>query len=208
MATLKADGIGRFASYGALAGVLATLVFTIVHQLLISPIWFAFPAMLAAGSLCGACLAWSYLSVARAPSQSGWLGYNLLYLFMLGALGCVSLLAFEPVTTIATLLATSEPPRALIGQALPMTGVFMVVAATLLGLVYRPSPRGILSILVTVVLMVLLLGLNISVLGFVDVPSGAAFVLLETFGLLLVLMLSYSIGILLLTGVRLARRSA
>ena len=84
----------------------------------------------------------------------------------------------------------------------------MVVAATLLGLVYRPSPRGILSILVTVVLMVLLLGLNISVLGFVDVPSGAAFVLLETFGLLLVLMLSYSIGILLLTGVRLARRSA
>ena len=42
------------ASRGALGGAIAALVFTWVHQWMISSIWFAFPAMLVAGVACGA----------------------------------------------------------------------------------------------------------------------------------------------------------
>jgi hypothetical protein len=77
-----------------------------------------------------------------------------------------------------------------------MTGMFILAAAVLLGLVYRPSLTGAIAILATVAVLVLLLGLNISILGFVDVPTGEAQVLAETFGLLLVLTFTYAVGVL------------
>lgn len=42
---------GRIVFNGALAGVISTLVFTVVHQIFISPIWFMLWAMVAAGAL-------------------------------------------------------------------------------------------------------------------------------------------------------------
>src|SRR5262245_16520875 len=196
MTTSSPRTIGGFAGIGALAGVFAAFTFTVVHQLVISAIWFALPAMLVAGALCGTCIAWSYLSVVRTPSLASWLRYNLIYLVMFVALGGVSMFTFDPVTTIAALLATTEPPVALIGQALPLTGMFIVAAAALLTLLYRPSLTGAIAILVTVAVLVLLLGLNISILGFVDVPSGEVQVLGETLGLLLALTSTYAVGVL------------
>jgi hypothetical protein len=171
---------------GAIAGALSTLAFTALHQLLISSIWFALPAMLAAGAFCGACLAWSYALVALAPSVGGWLRYNVLYLLLLVALGITSLVVFEPVTTIQALLQSGEPPRELIGLALPMTGIFIVVAAATLSAIYRAGWARSASILVTTTAVVLLLGLNISVLGLVDVTRDA----LSALGEVLVLLLS------------------
>ena len=55
---------------GAFAGAFSALVFTVVHQVLISSIWFALPAMLGAGAVCGACIAWSYRLVTPSPSAS------------------------------------------------------------------------------------------------------------------------------------------
>ena len=193
MTTLTDLSVGRFAGIGTVAGVFAAFIFTIVHQVMISSIWFALPAMLLAGALCGTCLAWSYRTVVATPSLSSWLRYNLLYLAMFVALGGVSMAAFDPVTTIAALLATTEPPVALIGQALPLTGSFVLGAAVLVTRIYRPSWLGVTAIFVTVTVMVLLLGLNISILGFVDVASGEAIVLAETLGLLLVLTSTYSL---------------
>jgi hypothetical protein len=50
---------------------------------------------------------------------------------------------------------------------------------------------GALSLLVTSATLVLLLGLNISILGLVAVPSGEVRVLAETFGLLASLAVVY-----------------
>jgi hypothetical protein len=201
--------LGTFSGIGAIAGACSAFVFTVVHHLVISPIWFAFPAMLAAGALCGTSLAWSYAIVTRKPSPSSWFRYNLLYLLMFVALGILSMSLFEPVTTIAALLATTEPPVALVGQALPMSAGFTLVTALVLCLVYRPSMQGGLAILLTASVLVLLLGLNISILGFVDVPIGEARVLATTFGLLLILALTYTIGVSAIAHGRLPRaRSA
>ena len=154
---------------GALAGAVSALVFTAVHQVLISSIWFALPAMLGAGAVCGACIAWSYRLVTPSASAGTWLRYNLMFLAMFIALGVVSVVVFDPITTIAALLQTNEPPRELIGRALPMTGGFMLATAVVLTVLYRPSRSGAIALLVTIVVLVLLLGLNISILGLVDV---------------------------------------
>ena len=183
---------------GALAGAFSALVFTVVHQVLISSIWFALPAMLGAGAVCGACIAWSYRLVTPSPSASTWLRYNLMFLAMFVALGAVSVAVFDPMTTIAALLQTKEPPRELIGRALPVTGVFMVATAVVLTVRYRPSWSGALGLLVTTGVLVVLLGLNISILGLVDVPSGEVRVLAETFGLLATHAITYVAAVLTL----------
>ena len=69
----------RFVLVGAFAGALSALVFTIVHQLIISSIWFAVVSMLVAGAVSGVCLAWSYAVVVNHKNVRTWLTYNSLY---------------------------------------------------------------------------------------------------------------------------------
>ena len=97
-----------------------------------------------------------------------------------------------PVTTIAALLKSNEPPRALIGHALPITGLFTLALAALLCLRYHVGWRGAGGVLVTTVVLVALLGLNISILGFVSVPRSELGVLLEVFVLLLAIIGVYA----------------
>jgi hypothetical protein len=143
--------------------------------------------MLLAGALCGTCLTWSYALVVPAPTVGSWVRYNLAYLAMFVALGLTSLLTFEPVTTIAALLQAKQPPRALIGRALPVSGLFTLATAALLSVVYRPGWRGAAGLLLSTAVLVLLLGLNISILGLVGVPRAALGVLVEVLALLLAL---------------------
>jgi hypothetical protein len=152
-------------------------VFGVIHQLIISPIWFSIVALLVAGAVCGTCLAWSYA---------------LIFVGILVGLGLVSLLMFKPVTTIPALLRSNAPPRALIAQALPVTAWFMAGSAVLLTVVYRPGWRGAVAILATTVVVVLSLGLNISILGLVFVPKASAYVLAEVLVLIVSLALVYA----------------
>jgi hypothetical protein len=183
----------RFVASGVLAGTLSALVFTFVHQVLISAIWFAVVALVVAGAVCGACLAWSYAIVVRNPTVRTWMLYNALYVLVLIALGATSVLAFTPVTTIADLLRSSEPPRALIAHALPMTVGFTAVSAVGLMALYRPDWKGAVAILVTTLAVVLFLGMNISILGLVVVPRSARWVLGEVLALIVTLALTYAI---------------
>jgi len=148
--------------------------------------------MLLAGAVCGACLAWSYSLAVQAPTVGSWVRYNLFYLVMFVALGLTSLIAFEPVTTIAALLQVKEPPRALIGRALPVSGLFTLSTAALLSVLYRPGWRGAAGLLLTTGVLVLLLGLNISILGLVEVPHAALGVLVEVVVLLMALAAIYA----------------
>lgn len=192
----------RFIGSGALAGAIAALGFTALHQLLINPIWFALPAMLVAGAICGTCLAWSYTLVVSATAVGPWLRYNLCYLAMFVALGLASLVAFEPMTTIAALLQSKEPPRALIGRALPFSGLFTLATAVVLSLVYRPGWKGAAGLLLTAAVLVVILGLNISILGLVAVPRAALGVLGEVFVLLVALGGIYAGVVVLLNRAR------
>ncbi len=188
----RTAGTLGFAASGALAGALSALIFCVVHQLLISPIWFALVAMLVAGAVCGASVAWSYAVAVDTKTVRSWIQYNAVYVAVLVALGITSLIIFEPVTTIATLLESNEPPRALIAKALPITGLFTLASAVLLIALYRPGWRGAGAILVTAVAVVAFLGLNISILGLVFVPKSSLYVIAEVFALIVTLALVYA----------------
>jgi hypothetical protein len=187
--TLK---VAEFAASGAFAGAFSATVFCVVHQLLISSIWFAVGAMLVAGAVSGTCLAWSYALVVSSQTVRSWIRYNMLYVAILVALGAVSLVMFEPVTTIATLLRSSEPPRALIGRALPITALFTVGSAGLLIVLYRAAWLGRVAIFVTTLVIVLFLGLNVSILGLVFVPKSSIYVIGEVIALIVALALVYA----------------
>ena len=202
------EGTAWFIGSGGLAGAISVLGFTALHQLLINPIWFALPAMLVAGAICGLCLAWSYSLVVPTFAVRTWLQYNLVYLVMFVALGLTSMAAFEPVTSIAALLQTNEPPRALIGRALPVTGLFTLATAALLSLVYRPGWRGAGGLLVTAAVLVVVLGLNISILGLVEARDAALGVLAEVLALLVALGGSYSCVVMLLNRSRFAKEGS
>ncbi|MEZ4769478.1 MAG: hypothetical protein R2844_13750 [Caldilineales bacterium] len=161
---------GRYAASGAVAGAVSALAFTVIHDIFISDIWFSLVPMLAAGALCGLCIGWSYALLVRESSAGSWLRYNLLYVAMFALLGALSVLAFEPVTTMAAVVSANGPPDALIGQALPLTAAFTLGMAILVTLLYRAGWKRFGAVLLTCVTLVLLLGLNVSVIGLVDIP--------------------------------------
>ncbi|MFC2085794.1 hypothetical protein ACFLRO_01135 [Bacteroidota bacterium] len=176
---------------GALAGITSALVFTVIHDVLISDIWFSALPMMIAGGACGASLGWSYSLLIENPSIKNWVRYNLIYDAMFVALGVVSIVMFEPVTTIAKLIEANEMPHALIGQALPLTAGFTLVVVLVLGVLYGTRLLHYGSILVTTVLLVIFLGLNVSVIGLVAIPMGSIQLIVELFGLILAINAVY-----------------
>jgi hypothetical protein len=181
----------RFPLTGAAAGAFSALVFMVVHDLLISDIWFSLIPMLLSGGLCGAAVAWTYAMLFPRPALAGWLSYNFVYVAMLVAMGLVSLLIYEPVATAAALIEAGGAPTELIRRATPLSAVSILFAAALL---HRLWGRGIgqfLALLLSCTLVIVLLGLNVSVLGLVEFDSQGWVLVLYTYALTLLLNLVY-----------------
>lgn len=183
--------MARFVGSGAIAGAISTLVFTIVHDIFISDIWSMLVIMLVSGALCGVCISWSFGLLVERPSLRSWLLYNMILNGMLILLGVVSLLLFEPIISMAALSTSDGPPVGLLGQALPMAAVFTLVMAVLITVGYGRSWPRFGAVLLTSVLLVLLLGHNVFILGLVDIPRGSLYLVLEMFGLIILLNVVY-----------------
>lgn len=181
----------RLAGPGAAAGALAALTFAAVHALLISDIWYSLVAMLAAGAVCGATIGWSYGRLFE-PSIRSWLGYNASYVIALAVLGVMSVAVFEPRITMAELLTTDGPPSDLIGAAFPMTILLTLGAAVVLSVLFGRTWAAFGAVLATCSVLVALLGLNISVIGLIQIPTGSLSLVAELFGLIVVLAASFA----------------
>jgi hypothetical protein len=115
-------------------------------------------------------------------------------------------LVFEPVTTIAALVVANEPPDELIRRAMPMTVLFTLATATLVSLLYGQRWQHFLAIFLTCTLLVLLLGLNVSAIGLVYVPSGSVYLIVEMFLLILAINLVFVAAFIALERKSLVRR--
>lgn len=147
--------------------------------------------MFFAGGVCGLLVAWSYSLVVDRHSIGRWLGYNLLHVLALMSLGVASILIFEPSMSFAALMALEGPPDQLIAQALPMTLAFTLLSAVVISLFYRRSWKRFGAILLTSVILVLLVGQNLSVLGLISIPSGFLYLVAEFFGLIIFINLVF-----------------
>ncbi len=177
---------------GVLAGAVSTLVFTWVHQLTISDIWYMALPMVVAGSMAGAVIAWTYRGLATHPTVGGWVAFNGWVVALLGAMGLSSAIVYEPTTTMAAVMAASGPVDDLIVRALPLTGCFVAAATFLTGRVFAGTWRLRMRILVTVLVVTVVLGLNLSVLGLVDFAGASIGPLMAFFGLTGLLALVYT----------------
>lgn len=191
-------GAGSFPRSGAAAGAGSALTFTVVHDLFISDIWAMLLPMLVAGAVCGACLGWSYRRLAVRPTVPGWLRYNGTFLVMFGLLGALSVAVFDPVTTMAEVVSANAPPDDLIAEAMPMTVAFTLVTATVVTLLHARRSRELGPVLLTTSVLVLLLGLNVSAIGLVEIPSGSAYLVAELFGLIVALDVVFALGVVAL----------
>ena len=175
----------NFLRSGTIAGLVSALIFTIVHQIFISDIWFSIPIMLIAGALCGPSLGWSYGVLVSVPTLKNWLAYNLVYMAMFGILGAVSVAAFDPITTVEALIEVNESPNELIGKAMPLTVVFTFLMAGIVTVLSTRRWANFGSALLACVILVLSLGLNVSIIGLVSLPSGSLYLVVELFALIL-----------------------
>lgn len=183
---------------GVVAGVVATVGFTLLHDLLISDIWAMLPIMAVAGAICGAALGWSYALLFAAPSLQSWLGYNTVYLVMFGMLGALSVAVFEPVTTMAAILERGGPVDDLIVQALPFTLAFTLVTAVLISLLFGRGWRQLGTVLATSSVLMLFLGLNVSAIGLVEFTDGSPYLVAELFGLVAAIGVMFTVVVLAL----------
>jgi len=168
---------------GAAAGALATLVFMVVHHILIMPIWFMVVPMLAAGAICGLTIAWSYLTAVDLPSTGRWFALNGAYLLTMFALGIVSLIGFEPAWTFAELNVEDPPIGELFSRALPLMIGFSLVGALPIWVTFGRKRSAFVPIIVTEAVLVLLLGHNVAIIGLVDLTTDGWSLVWIMFGL-------------------------
>jgi hypothetical protein len=184
--------LARFPLTGAIAGAFSSLVFMFVHDLLISDIWFSLVTMLASGAVCGAAVAWTYAMLFSRPALKGWVGYNLLYVGFLVAIGLASLLIYEPIASAAELIAAGAgPPTELLRKATPLSVASILLAASLIHWRWGRGAGQFLAVLLTCALVIVLLGINVSVLGLVEFNRHGWMLVLFTYGLTLLLNATY-----------------
>ncbi len=188
----SARGSSSYLRSGIVAGTGSVLVFTVVHDLFISSIWDMLIVMMVAGAICGLSIGWTYRRLFDAPSIGNWLGYNLVYLVMFGLLGATSLIVFEPATTLAEVIEDEGPIDELIGMALPMTVVFALATVAAISMLFVQRWTDIGPIFLTVTVLVLFLGLNVSAIGLVDIPRDSTYLVAELSGLILVINVAFA----------------
>lgn len=183
---------------GAIAGSLAVVVFTWVHDLVISDIWAMLPVMAVAGTVCGVCLTWSYRALVRRPSLRSWAGYVGVFIVMFCVLAVASVAVFQPVTSMAEVSAAGGPIDHLFGTAMPLSAGFVVGLTLFLVWRFGEGWAGFGPALVTSAVLMLFLGMNVSTVGLVDIPVEGWYLVAELLGLIVALGAVFGAAVVLI----------
>jgi hypothetical protein len=176
---------------GIIAGAVSAYCFALIHRALISDIGFSLLALLVAGAICGLCIGWTYGILFQQPSVATWLKYNALYDGMFLLLGGASVLLLDPVITLADLMTYDGLPEFLIRLELPVVIVSTLLMTAVIGRLYARTWQHYGGIFITCAVLVLLLGLNVSAMGLIEIPRNSLYLVLEVAGLILVLNLVF-----------------
>ena len=191
---------------GAVAGVVSAGAFALVHAVFISEIWFSLPMLLAAGVSCGFFLGWTFGLLFDKPSLGSWFRYNALFVALLASIAVVSELVYETIITLAEVM--TGPPGSLYLRAMPVTILTIFAISAIVFKLYGRTPVQFAAILLTSSVLVLFLGLNVSLMGLVFVPTDSLYLIVENFGLIIALGLVYCVVFAGLERRRLDRKTA
>lgn len=172
------------------------LLFTLLHDLLISDIWFNLGPMVISGAVCGTVLVWSYRAAVADHTSRRWLAYVGACAGLLVALGVVSLIVLEPRFTMTELLGDDDALGRLLPPALPLMGAATLVGTGVLWLWLDRRPRALVPLLIGQLLLVFFVGHNLAILGLVEMSSAALVALAEFVGLTVLLGGLFAVGVL------------
>jgi hypothetical protein len=108
---------------------------------------------------------------------------------------------------MAELLTLDGPPGDLIGDAFPLTIVFTLGTAVILSVLFGRTPAAFGAILVTSSVITALLGLDVSLIGMVQIPTSSLYLVVELAGLIVVLAGSFAAVVIALAWGELGARS-
>lgn len=188
----------RWLGSGTLAGVMAAVVFAWVHDLLISDIWGMIGVMGTAGGISGTLLAWTYGRMTPRSTRVRWLAYNGAFIAAFAVLPALSMMLFDPVMTFAEAAASEGPLDDLILEALPFTVIAVVIIAMGVSAIFGGLRRDFLPVLLTVVLLTLFLGTNLTIVGLVEFTGSQSRVIAGFVGLVALIGSAFTLGFLLL----------
>lgn len=183
---------------GAAVGGLVAVGFAVVHDVMISDIWFNVGPMLVAGAGCGLCIVWSYRTTTIAHAWGRWVAYNASLTVLLVGLGGVSLVVLDPRLTMAALMVASDPLGEVIPPAVPLMAAATMVGALVVWLLFSRRRHAAVPILVTQLVLVLLVGHNLAILGLVELTSDALPLVWKFIGLTVLLAAAFAGGVVIL----------
>lgn len=181
---------------GSLAGIFSTFVFALTHHFFIENIWYAFFIMASVGMISGISLAFTYFYIVEIPTAQNWGLYNLIFVVKYVMLGAVSILVFEPVTTIPEIMQLNHRSGDMYTTALPLAIVFMLIFSFIMSIMFAQKPRQFLAIMLTSIVMTIGLGLNVSILGLVYTNKSGLELIMEVMGLVVLIMGTFSFSFL------------
>ena len=182
---------------GSLAGILSALIFAIAHNLFIENIWYAIFFLVSGGMIGGITLAFNYFYMTEIPTAQNWAMYNFIFVTKYILLGVVSILVFEPVTTIPEILEINRRSGDMYTTALPLTVAFTLIFSFLMSLMFATKIKQFLLIIITNIIMMVALGINVSILGLVYTNKTSFELIMEVTGLIVLIMGTFSFGFLL-----------
>jgi hypothetical protein len=180
---------------GAVAGAISTLVFVIVHDIVISDIWDMAPVMLVAGAVCGALITWAFRTMVIERSLLRWAGFTGMIIALMALIPVASIIVFDPIVAFEEVVSLDGPPGDLIGRAMPFTVVVTVVIALVITAVFGQVRRHFISSAVAMTVLMLLLGLNLTVVGLVEFTGTEGLTALEFVGLVVMLGAVYAAAV-------------
>lgn len=168
---------------GGLSGGLTVLVFTLVHGLWISDIWFNLGPMLLSGALCGLAIVWNYNTAVSSQSMRRWFVFNGVLVGLLVALGGMSFVVLDPKFTMAEAMGMEDALAELIPPALPLMLGAILVGTAFVWIGYGRKAMALIPTFVVQVLLVFLVGHNLAILGLVELSGDLVASFVEFIGL-------------------------
>jgi len=118
-----------------------------------------------------------------------------------------SIIIFEPVTTVTEVMQAKTPPDELIKKALPLSEIFIVSFSIIMGFLFGKKIIDYILILLTNSVLMIFLGLNVSIIGLVKIPSDSFYLVFELFALIITIFIVYA-GVFILLERKSLRRIA
>lgn len=182
---------------GALAGVITSIIFVVVHNILISKIWFITPFAVIIGALTGISLGWAYTTIYENLNTNNLVFFLLIFSLPMVIIEFLTFFSERKYTIDELTNQQTFPTELLIKTFIPIIPV-LLVAGFLIGWIFGKTYEAIFASIVANSLILIGIGHNVPILNQVIIEDN--FLLIRgkiiLYGILVIMVVSFGISML------------